>query len=472
MPSQDLQTDTNQCTALHQIFSEKIVLPESPRYQIAQSNYWAVQQAELTPSCRFLPADARDVATGIKYLTATNTSFAIASGGHSSVVGASNIDTGITVDLSSLSDVEFVDNDTAVWLGVGARWTDVYTALEHHGLVVSGGRVANVGVGGYVLGGGFSWFANQYGWTCDSVLEFEVITPAGELLHASEDENEYLFWALKGSLGAFGVVTRIKVPTIRNRVVYGGALSYNQAQMPALFAALEKLSDGASSDLQMQGYISFGWSEKYHALGTTAYLVNTDGNQSSAASSAFKSILHCGNSLRKMTLRESAEEIGQSNPLGLRRSKFTLTTKCNTAVMQLMHQLCLEAIEEIRFDDESMMGATLQPLTVPHLQAQSNIFNLSSDDGPLLLVSVELWWSNADRDAYFEHNLRDLYDGLVAALRQADALHPFIYPNYAARWQDPFTALKVVTRKRLEQVRQRYDPEDTWARLVPGLWHV
>lgn len=118
------------------------------------------------------------------------------------------------------------EKDRSVTLGPGARWNDVYTALEPHNLTVSGGRAAYLGVGGYVLGGGLSWFANEHGWTCDSVLEFEVVTPQGQTLWASKHFNDDIFYALKGSLGAFGIVTKIKVPTIENKAVYGGAVAF------------------------------------------------------------------------------------------------------------------------------------------------------------------------------------------------------------------------------------------------------
>lgn len=449
-----------------------MLLPEDSRYKHAQSSYWAAQQAELLPACRYLPEDAEDVQKIVRHFTAHNITFAIASGGHSSVIGASNINAGVAVDLSSLSSIELLEGKRAVWLGVGAHWVDVYTALEAHGLVVSGGRVANVGVGGYVLGGGFSWLANEYGWTCDSVLGFEIITPDGQLLQASATEHQDLFWALKGSLGAFGVVTRIMVPTIANTAVYGGALSYKQDQMPAVFSALETLSHHAADDLRTQGYVSFAWIEKYQSFGSTVYLVNTDGTGPTAALSAFQDIPHIGSSLRKMTLRESAEEIGESNPSSLRRSKFTLTTKSDATSIQLMHQLCREAIEAIRFGGDGVMGVTFQPLTVPHLRAQSNIFNILPDDGPLLLVSVELWWSDAGDDSYYEGQSRDLYAVLTTAMKNTDSLHSFIYPNYAARWQNPFDVLDAEAVERLAGVKERYDPEGLWRRLVPGIWHI
>ncbi len=38
-------------------------------------------------------------------------------------------------------------------VGTGARWDNVYAALEPFGIAPVGGRSADVGVGGFILGG-------------------------------------------------------------------------------------------------------------------------------------------------------------------------------------------------------------------------------------------------------------------------------------------------------------------------------
>lgn len=155
-------------------------------YARRQATYWSQQQSELTPSCRFYPQGARDIQEALAdILIPLKVNIAIESGGHSSVAGASNVHLGVTIDLSALSKVKIAEDGKSVYVGPGARWRDVYTKLEARNMTTSGGRVADVGVGGYVLGGGFSWFANQHGWTCDSVLQFEVVTPQAEILRVS-----------------------------------------------------------------------------------------------------------------------------------------------------------------------------------------------------------------------------------------------------------------------------------------------
>jgi FAD/FMN-containing dehydrogenase len=68
-------------------------------------------------------------------------------------VGASNAADGITIDLKHLNSVDLSDDESTVSVGPGSRWGKVYQKLEPKGLTVVGGRVTEVGVGGFMLGG-------------------------------------------------------------------------------------------------------------------------------------------------------------------------------------------------------------------------------------------------------------------------------------------------------------------------------
>jgi len=72
---------------------------------------------------------------------------------YSSRYSAANINDGITIDLSSVKYVNVAADHSAVSIGAGARWADVYNNLEPLGLAVAGGRAAPVGVSGLTLGG-------------------------------------------------------------------------------------------------------------------------------------------------------------------------------------------------------------------------------------------------------------------------------------------------------------------------------
>jgi hypothetical protein len=84
----------------------------------------------------------------------------------------------------------------------------VYTELEEHGVLVTGGREAAVGVGGLLLGGGISWYAARYGFSCDTIVNFEVVLANGDIINANATAHSDLFKALKGGSSNFGIVTR------------------------------------------------------------------------------------------------------------------------------------------------------------------------------------------------------------------------------------------------------------------------
>jgi hypothetical protein len=78
----------------------------------------------------------------------------------------------------------------------GLTWGAVAAALQPHGLALTSGDTASVGVGGLTLGGGIGWMARKYGLTIDHLRSVELVTAEGEILTASA--------AATGSIGPPG----------------------------------------------------------------------------------------------------------------------------------------------------------------------------------------------------------------------------------------------------------------------------
>ncbi|KAJ5895451.1 FAD linked oxidase N-terminal [Penicillium taxi] len=77
------------------------------------------------------------------------------------------------------------------------------------------GTCGTVGAaGGYTAGGGYGSLTSLYGMTADSVLEWEVVTAAGENLTVTPQKYADLYWALNGGgASTFAVVVSMTTRT-------------------------------------------------------------------------------------------------------------------------------------------------------------------------------------------------------------------------------------------------------------------
>lgn len=60
-----------------------------------------------------------------------------------------------------------------------------------------------------MLDSGYSWLTNQYGLTIDTVLEFEIVKPNGDIVNVTESSDPDLFFGLKVNLPFNDLVLQI-----------------------------------------------------------------------------------------------------------------------------------------------------------------------------------------------------------------------------------------------------------------------
>lgn len=189
-------------------------LPASSLYPSLVKGSWN-PDSQRSPWCFVLPSTANEVSQVINALNSAGDGagdwhIAIRSGGHGSD-NQNSITNGVIVDLGHLNITTYDAAKNVASVGTGARWGDVYATLEEHGVSITGGRQAIVGVGGLLLGGGVGWHTPRKGFGCDSVINYELVLANGQIVNANASAHPDLWRALKGGSSNFGIVTRFDI---------------------------------------------------------------------------------------------------------------------------------------------------------------------------------------------------------------------------------------------------------------------
>lgn len=127
--------------------------PATIDYNHEQTEYWSTACGALKPRCILAPSTTDEMAAVVAALRGTNETFAVKSGGHNPNNGWASVDDGPLLSTKNLDEVVFDPQTKTVRVGPGNRWDEVAAALDGTGYCAVGGRIGNVGVGGYILGG-------------------------------------------------------------------------------------------------------------------------------------------------------------------------------------------------------------------------------------------------------------------------------------------------------------------------------
>ncbi len=157
------------------------------------------------PAVIVRPTGAADVITAVNFAREHDLPVSVKGGGHN-IAGRAVCDDGLVIDLSTMRSVRVDPEARTARVGPGATLADVDRETQAFGLVVPTGINSTTGIAGLTLGGGFGWVSRRWGLTVDNLRSVDIVTADGRLRHASETENEDLFWGVRGG-GTFGVVT-------------------------------------------------------------------------------------------------------------------------------------------------------------------------------------------------------------------------------------------------------------------------
>ncbi|KAL8813184.1 MAG: hypothetical protein Q9200_000451 [Gallowayella weberi] len=471
------------CAALSYVLGPKVVYPLSVGYKSTAASFWSTQEQSVVPNCVVEPVSTRDVSAAIFILSSLSIytkfsdqcKFAIKGGGHTPQKGAANQPAGVTIDLGALKQVDISADRKKTSVGSGTRWVDVYTKLDAQGLAVPGGRVAIVGVGGLVTGGGISFFSGRTGFVCDNVVNYELVLPFGKIVNVNSSSSPDLFKALKGGSNNFGVVTHFDFKSFESGRFWGGEVTYPITTMPQQVAAFVGLAGAKPYDqyaalIHNYAYTAGNW----FILNNYEY-TKVPAEPYPPVFKPFTDIQpQLANTMRISNLTDFTLELATNSLPGKRALFITLTHGLSASLITEIYKIADTALRPIKLAAGLVYSLSFQPLptAITTKSSNSNSLGLDASDGNLVLTLITVTWTSATDDAAVNAAANAWYRDAKAASVKARLSNEYVYLNYAAPGQDPIAGYGAGNQANLRAVSRKYDPLQIFQKAVPGAFKL
>lgn len=444
------------------------------------STYWSVSAA-LDPWCVAQPQTAGDVSSIVKVLTAKKCPFGIRGGGHGFFALSNSVADGVTIDLGYLNTTTYNTRTKIASVQPGSHWQQVYDTLSPQGVTVAGGRAGTVGVGGFLSGGGNSFYAASHGMGCDTVANFEVVLANGRVVNANARQNADLFRALKGGSGNLGVVTRfdmyaIEFPNATDPSIWGGILIYDLSAGDALIDAMVSFTQAAAVDRNTSSILYWAYLPALGGMVLNAALENTVGIENPPAADVYLNVSGItSNTMRRADLAVITNELGAGQPAGFRNDWRTLGFQNDARVMRFAvaaHEYAVAQLNATMTPDSGFntlcMFQPLNNVIARHgVEKGGNVMGLDywmkGGDGIMFLATLAV--NGVENEIKAAPIMKNWTDSVAAYANGLGLGWGWHYLNYASLDQDPLASVGPKNIARLQAASAKYDPKGVFQKL-------
>ncbi|POS72420.1 FAD binding domain-containing protein [Diaporthe helianthi] len=390
------------------------------------------------------------------------------------VPGAQSVQPGVMMSLARLNTRELGQASSIASIGPGQVWQDVYHWLATYGLAVNGGRYPTVGVGGLLVGGGISYFSGKHGWSCDTVVAYEVVLADGSIVEATAaGAHADLFWALRGGHNNFGIVTRFDLKTFpMTSAYYGGTIwdGKNASAQTQFFAALDAyvLPGGGVDDpnAATSAIVSVTPGSGASQLISIRFAPGTDGNPK-----AFENftaidapVLQSAGGKVVPDWTEVLNSLEQTGDRGSRRLFWSVSFKADSRAIRIGNETVIGlAFSELANVPGAVVALTYQLISKDWLlvsqKSGGNVLDVDPDSGTFISALISCTWDNAADDKKVNLFAKKAASVIIEETTELGLEYDFVYLNDAGPTQKPFeTYGGGKSLPRLIQIRNKYDP--------------
>ncbi len=252
LPDSKVLLDDETVSQFEQSFRGELIRPGDEGYDEARTVYNAMidRRPGLIARC----ADVADVITAVNFGRENDLLVAVRGGGHNAG-GLGVCDGGLVIDLSRIRYTRVDPAARTVRVGGGCTWGDVDHATHPFGLATPTGTISTTGVGGLALGGGIGHLTRKCGLTIDNILAVDMVLADGSFVTVSAEENEDLYWAIRGGGGNFGVVTSFLFRTHPIHMDYAGPMLWDIQEAAEVMKWYREYITTATEDIN--GFFAF-----------------------------------------------------------------------------------------------------------------------------------------------------------------------------------------------------------------------
>jgi FAD/FMN-containing dehydrogenase len=148
---------------------------------------------------------------------------------------------GMIIDVSLLNQITVDPVAKLARVGAGAQFGLLNAVLDPYGLHVPGGTCADVGVAGFMQGGGYGLTSRRFGIGSDTIVGLTMMLADGRIVEASETHERDLWWAVRGGTGnQFGVLLELTFKLVELPSVWSFQLQWTVDDAPKALDALQR----------------------------------------------------------------------------------------------------------------------------------------------------------------------------------------------------------------------------------------
>ncbi|CZR56975.1 uncharacterized protein PAC_06864 [Phialocephala subalpina] len=450
-------------------FGEEAIIEHTSGYKGLREKPWS-KNCWLAPKVICTPSTPQAVSKILTLVTFLEATFSIRGGGHLQNPGFTSNNGGVVISLENFKSITVNEDKSTASLGAGLNWLEVYKALDHYGLTVTGGRVPSVGVPGLLLGGGLSFQNSEHGFSCTGVVDYEIVLGDGKIINANAKENADLFCALKGGCSNFGIVTTFTMATVSNKV-WAEARLYPSTANNELIEALMKYHEVIESDNKATLVFHVTNQATLMVFFYCAPVENPDVFACFYDVPFLMNILPPGCRTVYDVVQGLANVMQQETQSHEMR---TMTSLPDLEMFKAVEDERLHQIEDLKNAgvEDVLLTMVFQPIASGAIKACNtkggNPMGLSAQNQSWFLIMAD--FKNLTDEETVRASCRTIVSKGEEISKNNGTHVPFVYANYASRDQNPLRSYGEENFEKLKAVAKKYDPGEVFQKLQNGGW--